>query len=307
MCYNASTITVPVRICNSGSSPELLNVSFNGVSAAQAGGNPAVNGPTIFTGYPTSVYLPANTCTNFTVTITRPSGLTSGKVAYYQMVITDPNGQRFASVGELTPGSIIYNLAACAVVINPNAGPAPLPAPTNFVFTLNNPTGTPIVVNSEVIVLDGNLVPETNVVSLNGQIPGNPVLNQITVFPDKPEEIAVNVSYVDAQPWTPFTLQLLLDSGDGEGYVPAASASFFQTTPPTVGPLLSTSTTNGQVVVSWDVVNTGWTLVSKPTLTATNWTPVNLPVLPQPDGSQGVSLSRTNQTRFFRLLGPGSP
>jgi len=54
-------------------------------------------------------------------------------------------------------------------------------------------------------------------------------------------------------------------------------------------------------------VNTGWTLQSKFDLRSTNWIPVSLPVLPQADGSQGVTLPLTNQAQFFQLIGPSSP
>ncbi len=304
MCFNASSVTVPVKICNSGSTTLLLNVSFNGLSAVQAGGSPAINGPTAssFTGYPSVVTLPPGSCTNFTVTIQAPPGLATTNFADYQMTILDPSGQRFSSVGQIKKIFSVW----CSVV-NPVTNVFNWSQPTNLVFVINNPSNTPITFTSQVAVLDRNFELETNIISLNGFAPGVPITNQFTVPANGSIPVAVNVNYLDSQPWTPFYLVLSLNIGDDGALIPVASAAFAQIIPPTVGPPIDATATNGQVVVSWDAVNTGWNLLSTTNLTGTNWIPVNLPVLPLPDGSQGVTLPRTNQTQFFQLIGPGSP
>jgi hypothetical protein len=302
ICFDATNLVVPVQICNSGSSPLTVTVNFIGLTAAQAGGYPAVNGPTLFTGYPGTVTLPPDTCTNFTVTIGRPPGLTPATVAYYQMIIHDPSGQQFSAIGKLTELISIW----CNVVTQ-NTNQVHWTQATNIVFQVNNPDSSPINLNSEVLVLDGNLLAETNVVSLNGMPPGTPLTNQWVVAAAGSQLVSVNVNYLDAQPWTPYYLVLFLNIGVDGALIPVASTAFAQVPPANTGPLLTTSTTNGQVIVSWDMVNTGWSLWSKSDLTSTNWTPVNLPALQQADGSQGVSLPLTNQAQFFQLLGPGTP
>ena len=119
--------------------------------------------------------------------------------------------------------------------------------------------------------------------------------------------VTVNVSYLDSQPSTPYYLLLYLNISYDAVPIPVASAGFVQTIPPTVGPPVSASYTNGQATLTWDAINTGWTLLSNTNIAGTNWIPVNLPVLPQPDGSQGVTLPATGKAQFFQLVKPVPP
>lgn len=308
ICIGARSVTVSVQICNCGSSAMNFNVSFGGLTAAQAGGSPATNGPTGFSNYPSSVTLPPDDCTNFTVDITIPSYLTPAKVMYYQMIIQDGLGQQFSSIGEITDPVTIYSANCYPYVtpINPT-GSLIWTKSTNVVFVINNPTDAPINLTSTVVVLNGNLEPDTNLVSLNNLPPGTPVTNQLPFAPYESLPLNVNVNYLDSQPWTPFYLVLMLNIGDSGAFVPVASITFAQVAPPTVGPPLSASATNGQVIISWDIVNRGWTLRSAANLGGTNWIPVSLPVLPLPDGSQGITTPATNQAQFFQLIGPSPP
>jgi uncharacterized repeat protein (TIGR03803 family) len=305
ICPGATNLVVSVQICNCGSSTMTFNVGFNGLTAAQAGGNPAVNGPSVFSGYPHTVTLLPDACTNFNVTIHVPA-MTSSQVCYYQMTIQDGSGQQFSSIGKITDPFTIYSYN-CYMIVNQATNQLFWTAVTNYTFIVNNPTNTVLTLNAMALVLDGNMLPETNLVSLNGLPPGTPATNQLVIAPFGSQPMSVNVNYLDSQPWQPFYLVLFLNLGDGGTFIPVASITFAQVMPPTVGPPLSTSITNGQVVVSWDMVNTGWTLRSTTNLGGTNWIPVNLPVLPLPDGSQGITLPLTNQAQFFQLQGPGSP
>jgi hypothetical protein len=225
------------------------------------------------------------------------------------MVIQDGAGQQFSSIGEINDPLTIYTVDCYQVVQQTNIGIGTLrwPKATNFTFVVNNPTNAVLSLNASVAVFDGNQLPDNNLVSLNGLPPGTPVTDQLVIPPLGSLPFSVNVNYLDSQPWHPFYLVLSLGLGDNGAFVPVASSSFAQVIPPTVGPPLSTSLTNGLVVVSWDSVNQGWTLRSTTNLGGTNWIPVTLPVLPLPDGSQGITLPPTNNTRFFQLQGPGSP
>ena len=305
VCPRTTNVVVTVQICNCGSSTMTFNVSFNGLTAAQAGGSPATNGPTVFSGYPSTVTLPPDTCTNFTVDISIPTNLTSAKVVYYQMVIQDGSGQEFSSIGEINDPLTIYSYN-CYKVVQQTTNQV-WTQTTNLMFVINNPTNAVLNLNAQVSVVDVNLQPETNLVSLNGLLPGTPVTNQVVIPPMGSQSLSVNVNYLDSQPWHPFLLLLSLNLGGNGAFVPVASSTIAQVVPPTVGPPLSTSVTNGQVVVSWDTVNVGWTLLSTPSLGGTNWIPVNLQVLPLSDGSQGVTLPLTNNVQFFQLIGPGTP
>lgn len=307
VCPNATNLVATVEVCNCGSSTMTFNVRFNELTAAQAGGSPATNGPTLYSDYPASVTLAPNACTNFTVNITLPPGLTYSTVCYYEMVIQDQggSGQQFASIGKIADISPLYNYD-CYPLVNGTTNVI-WQTSTNFVFVLNNPTNGQLSLNATAMVLDGNLQLETNLVSLNGLPPGTPVTNQVVLPPLGSQSLSVNVNYLDSQPWHPFYLVLLVNAGGNGAFVPVASSAFAEVISPTVGPPLSTGVTNGQVVVEWDMVNSGWTLRSTTNLGGTNWIPVNLPVMPLPDGSQGVTLPLTNKARFFQLIGPGSP
>lgn len=309
LCFDANTVTVPVEVCNNGSTTQTLYISFNGLSSAQAGGYPpAVNGPppVNFTGYPAYVTLPPGVCSNFFVTIKKPVGLTLTTVAYYEMFIHDSSGQQFSSIGRLQEIFSIW----CEVIHNPPLTNVVIgTAPANFGFIVDNPAQVPITLDSQVVVVDGNLNPETNVISLNAQLPGTPVTNQISLPANGSVPVVVNVNYLDPQPITPYYLVLYLNISPDNTSIPVASAGFVQSVPPTVGPPVILNATNGQAVVTWDGLNTGWTLLSTTNVTtpSTNWIPVTLPVLPQPDGSQGIILPTTNSAEFFQLVKPVSP
>jgi|GEM_PF-2633048 len=299
-CY-ATNLTVTATVCNSGATPLTLNVTFAGLSASQVGGSGVVNGPTSFTGYPAAVTLSPNTCTNFPVTIGLPPGLTSATTAYYTMTVQDAAGQVFEAIGKVTDGTTSYLSLACAIINPYTSGQVAWQAPTNFTFTLVNTSNGPVPLNPQIFVVNPDLTLETNLVSLNGLPPGTPVTNSIVLSPlgSYTETIAIN--YADAAPWRPYYLVLALDIGNAGSLVQVASAPFAQIVPSDERPLLGAALGGGQVIVNWDLVNTGWTLDSTLNLLNTSWTPAGIPVVLLPDGSQGVSLPATNAAQFFRL------
>jgi hypothetical protein len=308
VCLGSKTVTIQVQVCNTGSTTETLNVSFAGLSAAQAGGPPAVNGPAPgqFSGYPNTVTLPPNSCSNFLVTIQLPPGLNLTTVAYYQMTIKDPfSSQSFSSIGALREVETFW--CDHRVLVQNLTNLVISTGPVNFGFVVNNPTNVPYPLNASVLVVDGDLNLETNVVSLNGLAPGTPVTNQFVLPANGSMPVTVSVSYLDSQPSTPYYLLLYLNISYDAVPIPVASAGFVQSIPPTVGPPVSASYTNGQATLTWDAINTGWTLLSNTNIAGTNWIPVNLPVLPQPDGSQGVTLPATGKAQFFQLVKPVPP
>ena len=307
VCPGTTNVLVPVQVCNCGSTPMTFTVTFAGLSAAQAGGTPALNGPSIYSGYYGTITLPPNTCTNFTVDITIPATLTSTKVMYYQMTIKDGFGQQFSSIGEINDPITIFTFIHCNPVATQNTNVLHWTQLTNFTFVVNNPTNVPNTLTSVVQVVDGNLLPDTTLVSLNGQLPGTPATNQLVYSGPGSLPVTVTVDFAETQPWHPYYLEMSLNLGPGGALVPVAAAGFDQLIPPTVGPPLFTSVTNNAIMVTWDAVNSGWLLQTAPQLTGTNWIQVDLPVLPQLDGSQGVILPMTNQSQFFQLQGPNTP
>lgn len=137
---------------------------------------------------------------------------------------------------------------------------------------------------------------------MNDQPAGIPVTNQITLPPLGTANVDVWVNFTQTEPGTPFHVVLQANIGEGGAMVLLASVTVLNVNPPTVGPLLNAVPgTNGQVIVQWDTINTGWLLDTLFDLRTTNWTPITAPVIGMPDGSQGVILSGTNSAQFFRL------
>jgi hypothetical protein len=310
VCSN--TVTVAATICNNSALPETFDVSFIGLTPAQCGLPGAVNwGSPPIGSCPAQVEVGPYASVSFPVTLNRPPGLYDSflfgqhKTAAYEIFITPgSSGQTYSCRGTLRDGQMFIS---CAGIVNPSD----MVLVTNLVlrgtatnglrFIINDPTNMLVPLNIRVGVLDNHMVPETNFVSLNGQLPGIPVTNQITLSPLAPTCVDVWVTCQKIQAWTPFYVVLYADVGEGGAPVPLASVTGMNVNPPTVGPMLFIDSTNEQHVLSWDAINTDWILDSTFELPNTNWWPVNTPVVPLPDGSQGVMLPATNRAQFFRL------
>lgn len=315
ICANSNSITVKGTICNNGSLPATFSYSFSTLSPPLVGIAGAVNWPAgnYFSPNPGSVSIPAHQCVDVYFTIKRPSTLSSfpwppnsQQVACYEMTVqnlSQPDGELISTLGE-----IVVDYGCLQPAPHGNTGPIVTNrifigggTTTNVVFGIANPTGTPFTFHPQISVLDDTMQPETNIVSLNGMPPGTPVNLTVPLAGNQVTNISVALNFTDVQPWTAYCVVLSLDIGPGGSLVPADSFTIRNFDPPTVGPAVFLDSTNGQAVISWDMINTDWSLSSIPDLNNTNWVPLNLPILPQPDGSQGVTLPTTNHAQFFRL------
>jgi len=322
ICVNSNQVTVAGTICNNGPSAQTFTYSFNTLSAAQAGVAGAVNWPNNSSSYfnpvAATVPVPAHSCVDVHVTITKPSTLNAlswppnqQQVACYQMNVQNvstPDNEIISCLGELVLDWSCLTVTGGgnggifgSGTVTTNKGNVLGTTTTNISFTIGNPIATPLTLNPQFVVMDASMQPETNLVSLNGLPPGAPVNLSLTLPPFGTTNLSVDVSFTDSQPWTAFYIVLMLDIGSDGVLIPSDSITLRNVNPPTVGPPLFVDTTNGQPAFSWDAVNSDWTLDYILNLNGTNWMPVDAPVLPLPDGSQGVTLQPTNNTRFFRL------
>jgi hypothetical protein len=310
LCSNS--VTVAATICNPGAAGEWFSVSLTGLTPLQSGLPNAVAwpaSPNPFSPSATSVYVGPNTCVTIPVTIQRPPALYGSpwfgpqKVAAYQMTIANGAGLKFACIGRLVDGA--WN---CPITPPPGGwwrtnlivkgeGSVTLP------FTLTNPTNALVTLHPMVRAmeaLDDLHAIETNAVSLNGLPPGTPWTSAVTLPAGGSSNLLVTVSFLDTVPATPIYILLDLDIGEGGSMETIASATLLNVNPATVGPVLYLSLSEGKPLVSWDAVNTAFTMESIGDLGGTNWSPVLAPSMPLPDGSQGILLQGTNAVRFYR-------
>ncbi len=310
MCSNS--VNVVATICNNSANEMNCIVAFQPADCGLPNSVTWTTGTTPFSYNSGPVLVPPNQCVSVPVTIIRPPGLYDDwffgphHVAGYKMVVTSVGcGEPFSCVGTLRDGSMFVG---CYSVADPGS----MVLVTNLVlkgtntggmrFIINDPTNAIVPVNIRVTAFDNQMMPDTNYLSLNNQPPGTPVTNQITLPPLGSANVDVWVNFAQTEPGTPFHVVLQANIGEGGAMVSLASVTVLNINPPTVGPLLNAVPgTNGQVIVQWDMINTGWLLDTLFDLHTTNWMPVNTPIIGLPDGSQGVTLSGTNSAQFFRL------
>ncbi|HWX20328.1 MAG TPA: choice-of-anchor tandem repeat GloVer-containing protein [Candidatus Binatia bacterium] len=319
VCSNSVTVTA--LVCNYSGRPLDFLVGFRTLSVVEAGLSDSIDWdplpgsppPSYFSYNPAVVHVLPNQCAPVAVTITRPPALSQfvlfgpQKIASYEMAILDTiSGERFSSLGTLHDGwfdcpalavnpGVWTNIAYMTNVVAHGA------SPNNLVFTLSNPTNVPLVLNPRFVVFDEQMSLDTNFVSLNGMPPAIPATNQIALSSFGSADVGVTFNFTTPQPAKSFYLVLLADIGERGGYVPIASMTLRNVVPPTVGPLLDIASSNGQSVVSWDLVNTDFLLESTFDLSGTNWIPAALPVVELPEARQGATLPATNRVQIFRL------
>ncbi|MCB9865909.1 MAG: LamG domain-containing protein [Phycisphaerales bacterium] len=96
LCQNRNTVTVNLTICNDSPVTHSYVYSYSGNN------NCSWPGPTVFSPPAGSVTIPANTCVQIPVTITKPVGMTAGNVACYNVNITNlDTGHQFGCEGSI--------------------------------------------------------------------------------------------------------------------------------------------------------------------------------------------------------------
>jgi uncharacterized repeat protein (TIGR03803 family) len=309
VCPGTKIVQIEIQICNNGADSRGYLTSFAQLSAPQAASDGIANAITWggisdpIEPYSIQVWpVTPGSCQSLFIQVMIPPNLVPGTCAAYQVSVQDT-----LTMDTMTAlGTIIIDPACISTGGGGNVQSGiPIVVSgsslTNLTFPIGNASGNPSTYNGQLLVIDNNQQLDTNFVSLNSQPPGTPVNFSVTIPGNDSTNVGVTLGYSQPTLLQPLYLELLLDDGAGGPLTPLDSVPLLNVNPPGVGPVMFVDSTNGQDVISWDAINTGWFLDSTPDLSGTNWSPVALPVGPLPDGSQGVIIQPTNSAQFFRL------
>jgi len=218
LCRNRSTVTVNLTICND--SP----VAHNYVYAFAGNNNCSWPGPTVFSPPAGSVSVPANTCVQVPVTITRPAGMTTGNVACYNATITNlDTGHQFGCEGSVWARDLwCPRIIGTGIPIDLAVG-----LPVSIDFAIDN-DGDPVGdFPYRLEVVPSDMDPDAPaVVSIDGLPPGQPVVGTLAVAPGTTGTLPVTLTLETYEPFRFYDLLLISEAGMPPGWdVPAGSVT----------------------------------------------------------------------------------
>ncbi len=172
-CRNRNSVDVKVTICNCDDVPHSYDLSFAGLTGANACAG--VDGPTAFTVLdPMPALVGPGDCQEICVRVFRPASMVPlGLLGCYD--VTFNNLDTGTSV--TCTGSVISGRRWCPIVIGgPVIGVPVTPAPIDFGWELVN-EGDDISPDTpfQVVVMRSDMLPGPNPFSINGLPPGSPV------------------------------------------------------------------------------------------------------------------------------------
>lgn len=171
----ANTVTVNLTICNydwsAPSTPYSWSVAGMPIGACTA------NGPTVITPNSGTVSVPAGTCVNIPVTITRPTGLTVGQTACYQFTVQNQLTQQcFGCTGTLRVKKKWWVEVDSVIHVIPTGTTKQVAIRVHNGGQPGTVADIPLIISEQVGSGDG-----LPAVSLNGLPPGEPILRTAVV------------------------------------------------------------------------------------------------------------------------------
>ncbi len=220
LCRNRNTVTVDLTICNDSS------VSHDYAWSLAGNNNCSIPGPTVFSPAVGVTTVPAGTCVQVPITITRPAGMVAPQVACYNVTISNlDTGHTFGC-----EGSIWARNKWCLIIVDVIDVPISLPIgprPRPIGVLVQNDADEQGLFEYSLEVMSSDMDPDApDVVSLDGLPPGEPVTGSVQVPLGGERVIEVQARFTEHAPMGFYDLLVMSPTGTDDGVaVPALSVA----------------------------------------------------------------------------------
>lgn len=216
-CLNQNTVTTTVTLCNYTTSTHDYQLSFQALPAGYMPGC-NINGPTnISVVGPNPVTVPAGQCVPVQIQIQRPAGMNAAyQIGCYRVSVTNVDtGGTFECVG-----SVVDRRDLCVVLtpIDVDVVLVSVLRPRMLNWEITNTSGADLLFDYAVRVFGEEMMPDTQVISLDGLPPGEPALGTLSIPDGQTVVLGVEAEAQAFERFSFFDVVLETDvDGDGDG------------------------------------------------------------------------------------------
>jgi len=222
LCKNKNSVVVNLTICNDSPAPHnYLYFMFGNNSCTWPG-------PTTFTPFVGIVNVPAGGCVTVPITVTRPTGMSSGFVSCFNVSIWNlDTGHNFGC-----EGSIKTTNTWCIIIVVADPIGVPIGLPKSLGFVVTNEGDAPDTFNYTIIAEPDHMDTSGPVtVSLNALPPGEPVVGSLAIDPGVDRAVDFTVGFTQFDAFRAYDVTVLAEEGASRALAELATMTVYPVLP----------------------------------------------------------------------------